>query len=308
MANIIPEITSFKLRCEPILPLVYENELSYYETLCRVKSKLNEVITVVNMTYDVIIGDVNKLLTASEARVDAKIAELQNQVNQQLQDQNAKIQLLLDDVEKQLQEQNAKITEQLAEQDLKIDKKISDLEKDVYEQIATLRKFVFDNNTALYTYVDAQIQKVIDMIPTITSVQVKNPIFGNVEPIQNTLDILSQLFRIFAEPADNWDNWNYYTAEMFDNSGITAFEWDVFGWDWLGSGRNRVWKEPVLTMRSPFTGEWNYYKDVVNSLFELHRNNAMTAGQFDAKEITAREFDELEIEAYQFDTESDLIL
>lgn len=309
MANDIPYINRFCLfPSEPVLPLVIENEISYMETLYKIKHKLNEVIGVVNGIYDTIIGDVNKLLAESEARVDAKIADLQNKVNQQLTDQNLKIQQLLDDVERQLAEQNAKIDEQLRAQDLKIDAKIIQLQKDVQEQIAILRKFVFDNNTAIYTYIDAEIQKVINMIPEITSVNVHNPINGKIEPIQETINFLNPLWRPFAEPAENWDNWNYYTAEMFDNSEITAWDWDIFGWDWLGSGRNRVWKEPVQTMRNPFTGEWDYIKDVINSLFQLHRELAITVAEFDGKQITCVEYDEMEIEAYLFDTESSIFI
>lgn len=36
--------------CYKILPLVYDQSLSYYETLCKVVSKLNEVIDYVNTT------------------------------------------------------------------------------------------------------------------------------------------------------------------------------------------------------------------------------------------------------------------
>lgn len=35
-------------RCTPVLPLVYEESLSYYEALCKLRSKLNELITDIN--------------------------------------------------------------------------------------------------------------------------------------------------------------------------------------------------------------------------------------------------------------------
>ena len=40
--------------CQKILPLVYEDSLSYYEVLCRVKDKLNELITEQNKTGETV--------------------------------------------------------------------------------------------------------------------------------------------------------------------------------------------------------------------------------------------------------------
>ena len=37
-------ITPFKFYCQKVLPLVYDDSLSYYETLCKISEKLNEVI------------------------------------------------------------------------------------------------------------------------------------------------------------------------------------------------------------------------------------------------------------------------
>ena len=34
--------------CHKILPLVYDDSLSYYEVLCKLKAKVNEIITEIN--------------------------------------------------------------------------------------------------------------------------------------------------------------------------------------------------------------------------------------------------------------------
>lgn len=44
MANRSDGIKPFRFWCQKVLPLVYDDSLSYYETLCRVVDKLNEVI------------------------------------------------------------------------------------------------------------------------------------------------------------------------------------------------------------------------------------------------------------------------
>lgn len=41
-----------KLGCQKILPLVYDDSLSYYETLCKVVAKLNELGEFINGTID----------------------------------------------------------------------------------------------------------------------------------------------------------------------------------------------------------------------------------------------------------------
>ena len=42
----------FGVWCQKILPLVYDETLSYYEVLCRVQQKLNEVIESQNNLQD----------------------------------------------------------------------------------------------------------------------------------------------------------------------------------------------------------------------------------------------------------------
>lgn len=48
MNNITPRVHHFRFWCQKVLPLVYDNSLSYYEVLCKVGHKLNEVIDFLN--------------------------------------------------------------------------------------------------------------------------------------------------------------------------------------------------------------------------------------------------------------------
>ena len=52
----------FGFWCQKVLPLVYDDSLSYYEVLCKVRDKLNEVISCCNET-------------------DTKFAELQTEID-----------------------------------------------------------------------------------------------------------------------------------------------------------------------------------------------------------------------------------
>lgn len=52
-------INNFKFWCQKVIPLVYDESLSYYETLCKLAQKTNEVINLVNSEED----KLNELLT-----------------------------------------------------------------------------------------------------------------------------------------------------------------------------------------------------------------------------------------------------
>ena len=45
----------FHFWCQKVLPLVYDDSLSYYEVLCKLVTKLNEIIETTNLTNDAII-------------------------------------------------------------------------------------------------------------------------------------------------------------------------------------------------------------------------------------------------------------
>lgn len=60
MSNIPEKLTGFRYWCYKVLPLVYDDSLSYYELLCKVVKKLNETIENTNQLND----NVQELLTA----------------------------------------------------------------------------------------------------------------------------------------------------------------------------------------------------------------------------------------------------
>lgn len=59
----LTELKQFKFWCQKVLPLVYDDSLSYYEVLCKVVDYINKIIADMQTT-------------------DAEITELQNEINQ----------------------------------------------------------------------------------------------------------------------------------------------------------------------------------------------------------------------------------
>ena len=56
-----------------------------------------------------------------------------------------------------------------------------------------------------------------------------------------------------------------------------------------------------INVYDPTTGEISPIQVVINNLFNMNRNDAITTGEFDALELTATEFDSKEITAFNFD-------
>lgn len=79
MSTNFTTIDKFKFECQKTLPLVYEDSLSYYETLCKLTSTLNEVINNVNKLPEYI----SKLIS------DDKLKEIMSTLLYQLEAQIA---------------------------------------------------------------------------------------------------------------------------------------------------------------------------------------------------------------------------
>lgn len=62
------DIAFLRYWCHKILPLVYEDSLSYYEVLCKMKAKLNEVIENVNEIPEYIDKEIEEKLDDDHLR------------------------------------------------------------------------------------------------------------------------------------------------------------------------------------------------------------------------------------------------
>lgn len=59
--------------CQKVLPLTYDNSLSYYEVLCKLEGKINELIDIINETDNTISEE-----TAQRSKADT---QLQSNIN-----------------------------------------------------------------------------------------------------------------------------------------------------------------------------------------------------------------------------------
>ena len=77
-------IDNLRYWCHKILPLVYDDSLSYYEVLCKTSAKLNEVITSTNgllAAWDTYQNDIDKAFGDYTAGLDKKFDDLTDKID-----------------------------------------------------------------------------------------------------------------------------------------------------------------------------------------------------------------------------------
>lgn len=77
------DIAFLRYWCHKILPLVYEDSLSYYEVLCKMKAKLNEVIENINEIPAYIDKEIDEKLDEEHLReiIDAFIEDYKHTIS-----------------------------------------------------------------------------------------------------------------------------------------------------------------------------------------------------------------------------------
>lgn len=84
------EINKFYFYSQKVLPLVYDDSLSYYEVLCKVSAKLNEVITEVNNITVDILEEANKYTDMQIAEFEKVLQKYIKEIEQTKEELNKK--------------------------------------------------------------------------------------------------------------------------------------------------------------------------------------------------------------------------
>lgn len=262
-------IEPVKFWCQKVLPLVYDNSLSYYEVLCKLVDYLNQVIDALNTQDEDLKQYVDNAISNLTENWLKTVYNILNSYTNEF--------------DEKLENQNQDLQNQIAEQTALLSGAIQNLNV-AYQNADDSLKIYFNN----------ELQKLKELIPTITSVFVVSPITGQLVPIQQALDEITNTLRYGALTAFQYDGLQL-TAEQYDNEGLTAFEYDFYGLCIL-------WKYwPAFKMHSPFTGEFVPVQWIVNALAQEHRVNGVTAQSYDNRELTAQEYDVLDYTAYSYD-------
>lgn len=295
----------FHFHAHPVLPLVYDDSLSYYEVLCKVVNKLNEAIKLVNELQEnvetlsgLIHGfddritansDAIKVLQSDLASLSTNVTNYRNELLGMLDDVNERI----DAIETQQDINTVDITE------------LKNITDDLQKQIDKWNDLNSDAVRALRAYVDQRIGEVIlkhdeDMLRLDAIIE----------------DILEQLAQrpvndVFNYPLNarvNFDvnNWQLYndltnalTANEYCELNMSADDYakfDLTAQTYLRYGRKFLHYDYVYM---PVSG---YKQEVSNAMTEAvnYIMGTMTADAYAGLDMSADDYAKLSLDNNQY--------
>lgn len=261
-----------------------DHQIEYEEAIERLTAVENEIYTfeaqitaAFNQLETDLKAEMEKALSDTIAEVDATIAQLRQDVAFAI----------------------ASFENRFLELETQIKNELAEVKAQVARAIIELQNILQANNQFIFEYVENRLQRFIDDLPEILTVQVYNPYRGEVTDIQIAINDLYSIACIWGLTAAQYDSLGL-TAEEYDALEITAAEYDTLGYKLL-------YKDPNYNMLSPFTGEYVHVQDVIMDLAHLHMGG-VTAAYYDGLELTATEYDEKELSAFQYDWFADELL
>lgn len=292
--------------CQKVLPLVYDDSLSYYEVLCKVSQKVNTLIDDVNefmdwatkheADYDELKKRVDRVeneIDTFEEQIQAEFDQLKADQQKAFDEQTAKLDAKLAEFQREIERTLASIRNEFNVLKAEVRQELAEMKVEIARELAYLNQLIVANNEYVFAYVQRTLQEFIDNFPEMANVPVYNPVRGGTTTLQRALNDLYSVACVNGITAFQFDSLGL-TAEEFDNLGITAQEFDQEGYVKLGYPDERWY------MLSPFTGEFVLVQDVVMELAHFHMTG-LTAEEYDDLNLTAEEFDSKNITAFNFD-------
>ena len=328
-----PIVKPVHIRTTPILPLVYEDSLSYMEVLYKLLRKTNECIETLNdvstvvtnhetritnlETYigeldgklnafkdyvqnqiDMFEAQVNEEFAELEAHYNDEFARLESELRQELESTIAMVNTVVAGLERQFEAKFNEMSNELVE---RVNTAINDMQADLLSFQREIRADLDTINVRinmLYDYINDVLADIAEHLPTVYFVT--SPFTGRTITVQQAINELYENgSRARACTCKEFESLGLSCSE-FDGFELTAYEFDMFGLDKLPFIDDRFY------MFSPFNGQYTTIKEVVIGLASLHQldSDVYNCSEFDGLEIEAGYFDGLEVTAYNFDWHS----
>lgn len=240
-----------------------------------------------------------------EARVQAEFDRLAEEQAQAFAEQTAKLDLAIQQMKDEVNEEIVKLRRDVAEAIADFQTQFNQLKASVEAEITQLRILINQeivrlnetlevNNQYIRQYVEDRIDQFINDFPTmIDLVPVYNPVRGTTTSLQQAINDLYDVARVYGLTAEQYDSLGL-TAETYDGYELTAMEYDQYGYIKLG------YPDENWYMISPFTGQYTKVKNVVMDLAHFHMDG-LTAEEYDLLELEAEEYDDKLITAFDYD-------
>lgn len=261
------------------LPTGYTASLSFEEQLLKLNRKINEIIDQLNQ---ISIEQIKQL-------IDAEINNLKNYVDNQDN-------LIYNYIDEQIIETKLYTDEEIA----KLNSSLITLINQKINMVITMSKT--DDEILRLKFFD-EIQKINERIDNISinDLKIYNPVRGYKTSIEKAVMDLYNVLRYQAITAGEFDNLEL-TCKQYDNLSITAIDFDLYS-------KTLLIKNYVGYMFNPFTGIYEPFQKVIYTLADFHRENPLTAKEFDSLELTATTFDDTNnLTAYIYDFNGKSIL
>lgn len=264
----------FVFWCQKVLPLVFEESLSYYEVLCKLGYKIQEVIEYLDTLQIVSKDDLDKAIANLKIYVDNQDANYYNQVIATIDNEVGKLEQEIKDLQVYLL------------------KEIDNVQKSLNSKIDAN-----DNKQSInLELLRQEMYKLISQF----NVECINPTNGKLEPLCKVINDIYEFLRYDGITAIEFDT-RGITAQEFDNLDMTAKDFDLYSKKIIGLNLCEC------NVRNPFTGMLSPLQDVIDLLF-VNTQNGIDANAFDALTITCQSFDDKSLSAYQFDSDSKNLL
>lgn len=301
-------------KCHKILPLVYDESLSYYEVLCKCVASLNEVIESTNQLNDN-VADINSRENALADKVNEIAEEIngfETEINGKFDALEVKIEAELgekfEDYDRQFNELKAETKAELQalEQEMKdfMVFKFPQFEAEIRalvdEQLALIDQKFDSLEDDLKGYIYTELQKILEEIPE--HVWVLDPTTGEYGDIQTVINNFYNVLRYWALTADEFDALGM-TVDEIDHivvngipRGLTCLEWDMYAKLFINVDKD---KDKV---GSYLTGELVELEDNVNiNNMLLKESGCYECGELDEVGGNCDTIDALNISAYRWD-------
>ena len=303
----IPYIKPYHFYIQHVIPLVFDDSLSYLELVEQVVKKLNEVIENINSWSDVIKNYTDEQIAALKQELLVYINQQDQIIIGQLQQTQAQLRQEMNQLRSDYQQSDAELRQYVADQLANNLATIQVLINGVNQSMELLRQYVNSQDTALNAKLEAEVTRLEELIKEMQinpNQMLRNPTNNKYEPIQVVTDTVFYNLRSWGLRAKDYDRLNL-TAEEYDQFQLGAWNYDYLGKWYL---REKPEIEQNFWGLNPWTGTRQHLREIIYWGAAYLRIDAVTAQEYDDLELEAEVYDGKGLTAYQYDWEGRLWL
>lgn len=338
----------------PVLPTLYDDNLSYYEFVKKIFIHMQEFQKAVNAEFQNVYEKIKEAeastLEQAKAYTDAVAEGLEDEIEKLQSDLEHDIELLRDhcelmvhnldlkierckkELENKIMQEYGDLLDRMTEEDAHLAQEIADVSVresehygDLLGKFAELNMTVTDELMDIWFDIDTRFEELKEYIDTHINqttgdkITVINPVTGLNETLNKTLRDIYNSFRWGSLSAKEYDDIGLSAAE-YDAYKMSAFEYDNYArfilfdrlylkalWCHVKETDDKFemlekYVTESLIMINPLTGKDTPLKDVLYDIVnKLHRDDALSAEEYDLKELSAQIYDEAGLSAYEYD-------